>query len=92
MAAPTEQDVELLRQALAETLEAIERVREAVSGPAGRFVSAPVELPGVIREDRPGESLPMLEQEAADLRRDIKAMEAEIARDQEGRPLDDHPL
>jgi hypothetical protein len=80
MAAPTEHDVEELREALARTLEAIDRVRDAVSGPAGRFVSAPVELPEVIRDDRPGESLPMLEQEAADLRRDIKAMEREIAR------------
>ncbi len=77
MPTPTEDDLAQLRRALAETLAAIDRVREAVGGEAG---DAALELPPVVRPDRPAESIPMLEQEAADLRREIRALEAEIAR------------
>ena len=69
-------DLAQLRRALAETLEAIDRVRGVVEGSADEGL----ELPAVVRPDRPGESIPMLEQEAADLRREIRALEAEIAR------------
>jgi hypothetical protein len=74
---PAEDDLAQLRRALTETLAAIDRVREAVDGQVG---DAALELPAVVRPDRPGESIPMLEQEAADLRREIRALEAEIAR------------
>jgi hypothetical protein len=77
VATPTEDDLAQLRRALAETLAAIDRVREAIGGGAG---DAALELPPVVRSDRPAESIPMLEQEAADLRREIRALEAEIAR------------
>ena len=69
-------DLAELRRALADTLEAIDRVRGVVGGSS----DAGLELPAVVRPDRPGESIPMLEQEAADLRREIRALEAEIAR------------
>jgi hypothetical protein len=74
---PAEEDLADLRRALAETLAAIDRVRAAVDGSDG---DAALELPPVVRPDRPGESIPMLEQEASDLRREIRALEAEIAR------------
>ncbi|HEY1480301.1 MAG TPA: hypothetical protein VGF46_09740 [Gaiellales bacterium] len=76
MSAATPDDLARLRDALAETLAAIEGVRQAIElGDASALA-----LPGAVRSERPAESIPMLEQEAADLRRDIRAMEAELAR------------
>jgi hypothetical protein len=76
MSAPTQDDLDRLRRELADTLAAIERVRDAPSGVASETLG----LPPAVRSDRPAESIPMLEQEAADLRRDIRALEAELAR------------
>jgi plasmid stability protein len=76
MSEPTQDDLDQLRRALADTLATIERVRAAAGGSAAEAL----ELPEVVRSDRPGESIPMLEQDAADLRRDIRALEVELAR------------
>jgi hypothetical protein len=73
---PTEDDLDRLRRALADTLAAIDRVRDAPDG----AVTEGLDLPAVVRSDRPAESIPMLEQEASDLRRDIRALERELAR------------
>jgi hypothetical protein len=78
MPGSTQDDLEKLRRDLADTLDAIDRVRAALGAPAGDRELA---LPPVVRSDRPGESIPMLEQEASDLRRDIRALEAELARE-----------
>jgi hypothetical protein len=76
MAGPTEDDLDQLRRALADTLAAIDRVRDAPEGAA----SEGLDLPAAVRSDRPAESIPMLEQEASDLRRDIRTLELELAR------------
>jgi hypothetical protein len=76
MSAPTQDDLDRLRRELADTLAAIDRVRDAPTGVAAEALG----LPAAVRSDRPAESIPMLEQEAADLRRDIRALEAELAR------------
>jgi hypothetical protein len=58
-------DLGSLRAALERTLQALELVR------AGE----PAALPAAVRSARPSEAIPLLEQEAADLRRDIRALE-----------------
>jgi cell division septum initiation protein DivIVA len=63
-----------LRRSLAEALATIERVR------AGEPEAGVRALPDLVRDDRPGESIPLLEQEVSDLRREIRALEAELAR------------
>jgi hypothetical protein len=76
VSAATPDDLASLRNALAETLAEIEGVRQAIElGDASTLA-----LPGAVRSERPAESIPMLEQEVADLRRDIRLMEAELAR------------
>jgi uncharacterized protein involved in exopolysaccharide biosynthesis len=63
-----------LRRSLDDTLATIEQVRE------GKTEAVPRALPDVVRDDRPAESIPLLEQEVSDLRREIAAIERELAR------------
>jgi uncharacterized protein involved in exopolysaccharide biosynthesis len=63
-----------LRRSLADALATIERVR------GGDDAAGLRARPDRVREDRPGESIPLLEQEASDLRREIAALEGELAR------------
>lgn len=74
MAAATPDDLDELRRALADTVATIERIRDGAAPEDGHA------LPDAVRPDRPAESIPLLEQEAADLRRDIRAMERELQR------------
>jgi hypothetical protein len=60
-----QEDLDALHAALERTLEALELVR------AGE----PAALPAAVRSVKPGEAIPFLEQEAADLRRDIRVLE-----------------
>jgi uncharacterized protein involved in exopolysaccharide biosynthesis len=63
-----------LRRSLEDTLATIEQVR------SGQPEAGPRALPQMVRDDRPAESIPLLEQEVSDLRREIAALEAELAR------------
>jgi uncharacterized protein involved in exopolysaccharide biosynthesis len=61
-----------LQRSLADVLATIERVR------GGDIAAAVQAVPGLVRDDRPGESIPLLEQEVSDLRREIAALEREL--------------